>query len=233
MKNIYQIIILGFVFGILGGILADQFLFYQYHLRQLPVNLTETNEVFIQENTALENAIEKVEKTTVGVRTKLASGIILEGSGLILTSDGLVVTLPELTPEGAEISFFWEGKQYKAGDKARILKRDFKNNLALAKIEEVNLPTIGFADSNQTKIGERVFLIAVIFENGVPQKTANEGIVKSFDQDFVYTNVFEKYTRVGSPLFNIEGKIMGLNVIDSGGRILAIPAQKIKTFAGF
>ena len=241
VKNISKIVIC-FIFGVFGGIFADQIfwpyfverpLLYKYRLEQAPIYVTERKEVVIQENTALKNAVEKVEKVVVGVRTKLETGIILEGSGLILTSDGLLVTLSELAPQGAEINFFWEGKQYKIGGKAKILKRDSKNNLALIKIEEVNLPTTGFADLSKIKIGERVFLVGTIFEKGVSKKMANEGIVKTFDENFIRTNIFEKYTLVGSPLFNIEGNVLGLNTIDKEGKVIAIPASKIKSFAGF
>ncbi len=204
VKNISKIVIC-FIFGMAGGIFADQIfwpyfverpLFYKYRLEQAPIYLTEIREVTVQENTALKNAVEKVEKVVVGMRTKLETGIILEGSGLILTSDGLLVTLSELAPQGAEIDFFWEGKQYKIGTPpaggAKILKRDSKNNLALIKIEEVNLPTTGFADFGKIKIGERVFLVGTIFEKGVPKKMANEGIVKAFDENFIRTKLNQK-----------------------------------------
>jgi S1-C subfamily serine protease len=241
MKTIYQIIALGFFFGIFGGIFADQILwpylverplFYKYGLEQAPVYVNETQQITVQENVALTQAVEKAQKAVVGVRTRLASGVILEGSGLILTSDGLLVTLSELVP-GTQTTFFWQDKQYKIGEKAKVLKRDSKNNLVLIKIEETNLPTISFADFGRTKIGERVFLAAVIFENGAPNNAANEGIVKTFDQDAIVTNMFEKYTLAGSPLFDIEGNVLGLNTIDQQSKVVAIPAPKIKTFSGF
>ena len=99
VKNILKIIII-FIIGTIGGIFADQILwpyfierplFYEYRLEQAPVYVTESKEFFIQENAALKNAIEKVEKTVVGVRTTTKTGIFLEGSGLILTFDGLVI----------------------------------------------------------------------------------------------------------------------------------------------
>ncbi len=231
-----------FIVGMIGGIFADQILwpyfierplFYKYRLEQAPVYVNETKEIVIEENTALQNAVEKMGKTVVGVRSKMPSGIILEGSGLVLTSDGVAVTLAELVPLGAQTSFFWEGKEYKTGGKAKILKRDAKNNLALIKIEETNLATAGFAEASQLKLGERVFLIGQIFNLGVPQKMANEGIVKSFDENSIKTNMTEKYTLAGSPLFDIQGNVLGLNTIDKDGKIVATPAAKIKSFAGF
>ena len=230
-----------FIFGIFGGIFADQILwpyfiekplFYQYRLEQSPVYVTEKKEVTITENIALQNAIEKVEKTIIGVQTKTKTGKILAGSGLILTSDGLVVTLADLVPQGGNSSFFVDGETASF----QILKRDLKENLALIKIEKTNLPTVGFANFEKLKLGERVFLVGVIFKNQkttLPGYVVNEGIVKSFDENSIETNIFEKNNLTGSPLFDIVGNILGLNIIDKEGKVSAIPIPKIKSFSGF
>jgi len=237
LKNIFKIISI-FVIGVVGGIFADQILwpyfierplFYQYRLEQSPVYLTERKEITIQENDALKNAIEKVEKVVVGVKTETEEGKVLEGSGLIITSDGLMVTLDDLLPWGSNFSFFWGENNVHF----QVLKRDSKENLALIKIKEENLPTVSFADLEKIRLGERVFLVGVIFENEKPSKIVNEGIVKSFGKDFIETNIFEKYTLSGSPLFDIEGNILGLSTINKEGKVTAIPVSKIKEFAGF
>ena len=236
-KTLFQILAI-FILGIFGGIFADHILwpyfierplFYQYRLEQSPVYVTEKKETIIQENTALKNAIEKVEKTVIGVKTKTKTGKILEGSGLIVTSDGLIVTLADLVPQGSTFSFFVEGKAVSF----QILKRDLKENLALVKIEKTNLATCSFADFEKLKLGERIFLVGVIFEKEEIKNIVDEGIVKSFDENKIETNIFEKENLSGSPLFDIEGNVLGLNQIDSEGKIISIPVPKIKTFTGF
>lgn len=236
IKNVLKIFFV-FLIGMVGGIFADQIfwpyfverpLFYQYRLEKNPIYVTERKEIYIQENTALKNAIEKVEKVIVGIKTKTKKGN-LEGSGFILTSDGLIITLASLVPQGSDFSFFVEGQKVPF----QILKRDLKEDLALIKVEKSNLPTTGFFDLEKLKLGERVFLIGTIFENEKLKTMVNEGIVKSFDQDFIETNIFEKNNLAGSPLFDIEGNILGLNKINEEGRIITIPISKIKSFAGF
>jgi len=236
MKTLLKILGV-FILGIFGGIFADQILwpyfiekplFYQYRLEQSPVYVTEKKEVTITENIALQNAIEKVEKTIIGVQTKTKTGKILAGSGLILTSDGLVVTLAELVPQGGNSSFFVDGEIASF----QILKRDLKENLALIKIEKTNLSTVAFANLEKLKLGERVFLV------GVAQPPSggwvvNEGIVKSFAEDKIETNISENKNLAGSPLFDIEGNFLGLNEINSDGKVISIPVSKIKSFAGF
>lgn len=239
--NILKIIGI-FILGIVGGIFANQILWpyfverpllYQYQLERNPVYVTERKEVFIQENVALKKAVEKVEKVVVGVRTETGtpsgSGKILEGSGLIVTSDGLLVTLAELVPQGSAFSFFIDGKQ----TSFQVLKRDLKENLVLIKVGETNLPTVSFANLEKMKLGERVFLVGVVFEEGEPSKIVNEGIVKTFNEVQIETNIFENDILRGSPLFDIEGEVLGLNIIDSEGKVITIPISKVKSFVGF
>lgn len=235
-KNIFKIIIF-FLSGMAGGIFASQILwpylverplFYEYRLEKNPIYVTERKEITIQENTALTEAIGKVEKTIIGVRTQTKEGEILEGSGLAVTADGLMVTLADLVPQGSDFSFFWEGKPVSY----QILKRDLEENLALVKIGETNLATVGFADLEKLRLGERVFLIGVVFDGRKTSKAINEGFVSSISKDSISTNIFEKNNLAGSPLFNIRAEALGLNIIDSQGKISVIPISKIKQFIG-
>lgn len=248
-KLIFQIILI-FIIGTVGGIFADQILwpyfierplFLEYRLDQAPVYITEIKEIIIQENTALEKAVEKVERTVIGVKTKKKSGKILEGSGLIVTSDGLAVTLAELVPQGSTSTFYiqegHDGSFKKISGK--VIKRDLENNLAEIKIEAANLTTTGFADLDKIKLGQRIFLIGIEFaekksnKSILPNNFVNQGIISSFNQESIATNVFEKNNVSGSPLFDIEGHVLGLNILDSENRIITIPITKIKTFLGF
>lgn len=226
-KNILKILAI-FILGIGGGIFADQILRIYFPTEQKSVYVTETKEIIIQENTALENAVEKTGKAVIGVRTKLESGEVLEGSGLIVTSDGLVVTLASLIPQGSFFSFFING----SSTSYQILKRDLKENLALVKIGRTNLNTLGFADLEKIKLGEKVFLSGVVFENKIASLVVNEGIVRSFSEDLIETNISEKIVFNGSPLFNIEGEVLGINTIGPEGKVIAIPISKIKEFIG-
>jgi S1-C subfamily serine protease len=235
-KNILKIIAI-FVLGIGGGIFADQILwpyfiekplFHQYRLEQSPVYLTEVKEVTVQENTALTDAVERVKKTVVGVRAETPLGKVTAGSGLIVTSDGLMVTLAELVPQGSNSSFFVEGEQVSF----QVLERDLEDSLALIKLGDGNLSTVSFANLEKLKLGERVFLVGTVFEEGEPVAFVNEGIVKGFDQDLIKTNIFENYLVAGSPLFNIKGEVLGLNTIDMEGKVITIPVSKIKELLG-
>lgn len=229
-----------FFFGIAGGIFGSQIvwplfverpLFYQYRLNQAPTYINETKEIVVQENTALTEAIEKVKKAVVGVQSINPAGKITFGSGLILTSDGRAVTLNNLVPAGFQPRIVAMGREVKY----QVLKRDVQMNLALIKLEGNGFFTVGFADS--LKLGTRVFLAAnavSFFVDGQPQEQfiVNEGVIRVFNNDEVQTTIADKKEVKGSPLFDIQGNLVGLNDVDSTGRVVAIPAQKIREFAG-
>lgn len=244
-KNILKILAV-FIIGMVGGIFADQIFwpyliaphlllkgegFYQYRLEKAPIYVTERKEITIQENTALKEAFEKVEKVVIGVKTLTKKGKTLEGSAFILTSDGLVITLSDLVPAESTTNFFIEGEN----PSFQILKRDLKENLVLVKIEKGNLPTTSFGNLEKLKLGERVFLVGTIpaSSEGEMKKVVNEGIVRYFDQDLIETNISEKNNLAGSVLFDIEGNILGINKIDSEGRVISLPVSKVKSFTGF
>jgi S1-C subfamily serine protease len=235
-QKIFKILAI-FVLGIFGGIFADQILwpylverplFFKYGLDENPVYVTETKEVIIKENDALRTAIERVEKSVVGIRSD-AKEEAKKGSGLIISSDGLVVTLADLVPQGSETIIFVEGEPADF----TILKRDLGLNLALIKVEKNNLPTVSFYDTSKLNLGERVFLVGTAFDVEQFARAVNEGIISYFDDESIKTNIFETSIFKGSVLFNMSGEVLGINDVDFWGRVSSISAGKIRTFAGF
>jgi S1-C subfamily serine protease len=236
IKNLLKILAI-FVVGMVGGIFAEEIfwpyfverpLLYKYRLEKPPIYVTEKKEIHIQENIALKDAISKVEKTVVLIRTKTKTGKNLEGSGFILTSDGFIITLAELVPEGSKISLFVDGEIFSP----QVLKRDLDKNLALLKIEKKNLSTTGFFNFEKLKLGERVFLVGAAFENGKVKNFVDEGIVKSFDENKIETNIQPSKEILGTPLFDIEGNLLGINYLTKEGNSISIPIIHIRLFSG-
>lgn len=237
LKDFLKILFL-FFFGIFGGIFGSQILwpyfverplFFEYRLEQRPVHITQniTKEIKIQENVALQEAIEKIEKSVLAIQSKTKKGKILEGSGVIVFREGLIITLADLVPEGSKTTVFFDGQEFSA----EILKRDKKENLALLKIEKGDLQPVSFGDFEKIRLGQRIFLIGFIFKGKTQKKVVNEGILKYFDQNSIETNIFENSSLIGSPLFDIEGNLIGLNFVEEG-KIFAISISKIKPFLG-
>ena len=227
-----------FAAGIFGGIFAEEVLwpyiverplFYQYRLESRPVNITQKEETIIEENTALQNAVSAVEKSTVAIKSTAPSGKTAGGSGVILTSDGLVLALSTVIPPNADSELYIEGKK----TAFKVIKRDAKKNLVLIKSEAGNLDAADFADPGSLRFGQRVFLVASFFDSlGKPQELVDEGIIRNYSENLIRTSIIKDGGEEGSPLFNIEGALVGLNLADSE-RIDSIGIGEIKNFVGF
>lgn len=221
-----------------GGIFADQIfwpyfierpLFYQYRLEKSPIYLTEKKEIYIRENELLVDSFNKVEKSVISTKAVSKSGVVISGSGLIITNDGLIITLAQLVPQGYDFSFFVNGESRPY----QVLKRDTDLNLALIKLEGSDFYSLGFKNLDRFKNGERVFLVGSLLLNDSFFKTVNEGIIKRFDSKYIYTNISESSGLKGSVLFDIQGDVAGINLIDKNGEVFALSSDVIKSFAGF
>lgn len=191
--------------------------------KQGKIVVNKTDQIYIQENVSIENAIERVQKSIVSIQSP-ALGL---KSGLIVTSDGLVATLANVIPSSGNFNVFVDGEPVNF----KVVKMDYKNNLALLKIEKNNLPTVGFAYSDKIKLGQKVFLVASI---SIKQDNwfASQGIIREINVNSIKTDIVEKSIVSGGPLFNSAGELMGLNFIDSEGRVSAIPINKIQKLLG-
>jgi len=190
-----------------------------------PVQITQREEVKIQENSALKDAVAKASGIAAGVKVVSTKGAASYGSGVILTSDGVMAVPNSLFPAGANAEITAAGKKVVF----EVLKRDKTLNLAIIKLENASWPTAGFYVMENLKLGERVFLLGTLAGGG---SFTSEGIVRNFDGNSITTSIWEKNEALGSPVFDIEGNILGMAVPDKSGLVSVIPIWTIKTFAG-
>lgn len=237
LTSIFLVGIAGGIFGaqILWPLLVERPLFYQYRLTQAPTYVTETKQIFVQENIVLQEAVDRAQKSVVAVHSKDSAGRIRKGSGLVLTSDGLILTLNELLPQGGQFVFLVAGVEEPA--RYQVLKRDPENNLALVKLELSGLSIVRFADVEMAQLGERIFLVSASAEPEVKGKftrqlNINEGIISSFSENLIGTTMAGDLTLTGAPVFNIAGSIVGLGRVAPDGRINLIPVTILRSFAG-
>jgi len=236
IKKLVTLVCLVFLGGLFSGLVFQVLIFpyllthpyfsqFQFikNFKEGKVIINTKEEVIVSEETALEKAIDKVEKSVVAIQTIKAQQTF-SGSGLIITSDGLIITLAELVPAGGVYSVILEGEKIKA----QLQKRDSENNLALLKIEKTNLKTCGFSDSEEIRIGKRIFLMGIMQVSFL--QTVNQGVIRRFDEQIVRTSITESLSLKGSPLFTIEGNFIGLSLINSSGQVSTIPIKTIKEF---
>ncbi|MCH7552041.1 trypsin-like peptidase domain-containing protein [Patescibacteria group bacterium] len=239
-----KILSLFFIFylGILGGIWAQAFLL-PYFASHAPFHnwgfvkewnarttvIREVKEFVVNQDQALELTVARVEKVVVGVKS--TNGIrTIEGSGFIVTSDGFILTLASIVPQGYTVMISLN--QEEEALEAQVLKRDVQKDLALLEIKKNGLQTTSFAGEEDVKLGMTVLLLGKIFEGNELITIVNKGVVKALSEDRVRTTIFEKTILEGSPLFDIEGKVLGLNVIDREGKVTAIPVSALRSFSG-
>jgi len=229
-KNIVRIIVI-LIIGAIGGSLFQVLILpsliahpYFGNLEMIKrlknqVIVNPVEQIMIGEDTALEEAIKEVEDTIVGLNN---------GSGIIITSDGLIVTLADVLPK-TEKYLFLEGEKVNF----EVVRKDLEQNLALIKVDQKNTLACKFADLSDIKMGQKVFLLGTLLENGIPKNITNQGSIKMFDDEIIYTNILEDEILNGSPLFNVWGEVLGLNIIDENGKVSAISIDEVRKFAGF
>ncbi len=233
----FIILIVFLCIGFLGGFLALHFFSFNYIEKFLladdrsdliPIEIIEEKEIIIKENEAIVERIQQTQRAIIGITTTTRTATI-QGSGLIVSADGLVVTLSDIIPRGGNYVFFINGEKVSS---FQVIKRDTQTGLALVKMEKSGLPTLEFENIDRIKNGQSVFLIGTVFnQKNEPQKSVNQGIIKRFD-NYIETNIFEERKLLGSTLFSVEGKVLGLNLVNQRGEIYSIPISKIQEFIG-
>lgn len=211
--------------------------------------IQKTEEKTIREDTAVEDAISKVDSSVVGVISqskpavskttkKNLPTISLYGTGFLVTSDGLIVTASSNVPlTNYDHTVIRDGKIIPA----EVVKRDDDSGLVLLKIQQSNLPVISWADFSSLRLGARIILFGVDVSKepteagGAPAalKFANWGIIRAFsDKNFFVSLEKEISEADGAPLITVSGEVAGMALIDKNGNLKVVTSDAIKTFLG-
>ena len=185
--------------------------------------INKTEKVYIPQGTADQEIVVKIGSAVVAVRVERIGRQAIEDSGFILTSDGLIATADFTMSKGAKILAIQSGKEYEA----QIVKQDKENGLALLKINANNLPIADFGDTSNLRLGEKVFLVGAAKINDVFSSFANSGSVRTLLPELSFT-FSESQLADGAPLGNIEGKVLGLCLVDKQGKIKVVGVDKIR-----
>lgn len=156
------------------------------------------------------------------------------GSGFIISNDGYIFTNNHVVENTDKILVkISDGKEYEA----KIIGTDAKTDIALIKIKPDNgLPTAEIGDSDALRVGEWVLAIGNPF--GLEQ-TVTAGIVSAKGRvigagvydNFIQTDASINPGNSGGPLFNMQGKVIGIStaIVARGQGIgFAIPINMAK-----
>ena len=156
------------------------------------------------------------------------------GTGFIIDPSGIVVTNFHVAGRADSITVtLSDGRKLPA----KLLGGDEKTDLAVLKVSsDKPLPYVQFEDGNKVKVGQPVMAIGNPFGLG---GTVTTGIVSArgrdiqsgpFD-DYIQTDAAINRGNTGGPLFDMDGKVIGINTAifsPSGGSIglgFAIPSS--------
>jgi serine protease Do len=157
------------------------------------------------------------------------------GSGFIISPDGYIFTNNHVVEQADKILVkLSDGKEYEA----KVIGKDAKTDIALIKIKPSDsLPVAETGDSDKLRVGDWVIAIGNPF--GLEQ-TVTAGIVSAKGRvigagpydNFIQTDASINPGNSGGPLFNMEGKVIGINtaiVAQGQGIGFAIPISMAKT----
>ncbi len=160
------------------------------------------------------------------------------GSGFVVDAErGYIVTNSHVVKDADEVRVTFHDDET---IEAEVIGRDEKTDLALLKIEtDKKLKAVRFGDSDKLRVGDWVVAIGNPFGLG---GTVTAGIISARQRDinagpyddFLQTDASINRGNSGGPMFNLEGKVIGINTAifsPSGGSVgigFAIPSDLAK-----
>lgn len=139
------------------------------------------------------------------------------GSGVIVSADGYIVTNNHVIREADKIAVFVDRKKYVA----KIVGVDPETDLAVIKIDEQNLLTAKFGNSDQLEVGELVLAVGNPFflqlahsvtagiVSGKGRTSVGVGDISY--EDFIQTDAAINPGNSGGALVNLKGELVGIN----------------------
>jgi serine protease Do len=156
------------------------------------------------------------------------------GTGFIVDANGTIVTNFHVVSKADDITVtLADGTKLPA----KMLGGDEKTDLAVLKVEsDKALPYVSFGDASKVRVGQAVMAVGNPFGLG---GTVTTGIVSARGRD-IHSGPFDDYIQTdaainrgnsGGPLFDMDGKVIGINTAiysPTGGNIglgFAIPSS--------
>lgn len=183
----------------------------------------------------------RVTPAVVNIVSKGATGYRLSGgSGVIISSGGYIITNHHVIEDATRIEVTLNNRRTY---QALIVGKDPQTDLALIKIDEVNLQPLSYANSDLVDVGEWVLavgnpfnLASTVTAGIVSAKARNINILTGayVVESFIQTDATVNPGNSGGALVNTNGELIGINtaiITESGlseGYSFAIPANLVK-----
>jgi len=136
------------------------------------------------------------------------------GSGVIMTEDGYIITSYHVIEQALQIIVsLWDNTILEA----KIIGFDNVTDLAVLKIEAIDLKPATFADSDLTETGDVVMTVGNPFglsqsvSLGIISAKGRSGINLYTIEDFIQTDASINEGNSGGPLINAFGNVVGIS----------------------
>ncbi|MEO6953980.1 MAG: Do family serine endopeptidase [Polyangia bacterium] len=156
------------------------------------------------------------------------------GSGFVIDKAGYIVTNNHVVEGADEVKVtFIDGKTVPA----RVVGTDPKSDVAVIKVEGVNVTPARFGDSDKMQVGEWTIAIGNpmgldhTVTVGVLSAKGREGFGMVQYADFLQTDAAINHGNSGGPLIDLDGNVIGINTMIRGegmGLNFAIPSSMAK-----
>lgn len=167
------------------------------------------------------------------------------GSGVVITDDGYIVTNNHVVEGADKIQVHLNDRRMY---EARVIGRDPSTDIALIKIDGDDLPTLGFGNSDEVRVGEWVLavgnpmnLTSTVTAGIVSAKARNINLLQ-YDpgrdifpiESFIQTDAAVNPGNSGGALVNAHGELVGINTAIASttgsyaGYSFAVPANIVR-----
>ncbi len=147
------------------------------------------------------------------------------GSGMIYRSDGLIITNAHVVKGATTVLVtLSDGRKF---EKAKVLGRDERTDIAVVKIDATNLPTVKLGDSDKPRVGDWAIAVGNPFGldhtltvGVISAKARQLRLAEDSRTDYLQTDASINPGNSGGPLLDIYGRVIGVNnaiYSESGG----------------
>lgn len=226
------------VASMLGGLAGGALVNYQLNNRgNIQLNNSKDEEaqrikIDLSDNIYFAAAVaEKAQKTVVGITTDITKTMNTffgpqtqkgqsMGSGMIVDPNGYILTNAHVVGDGKydkiTVSLI-DG----SNEEGKVLWYDSTLDMAVVKIEKKGLPAVELGDSDELMVGEPVVAIGNPMTLDL-ERTVTQGVVSGLNRSITFENgttikpLIQTDASInsgnsGGPLFNAEGKVIGIN----------------------
>ena len=166
-----------------------------------------------------------------------------EGSGFVIRPEGFILTNHHVVTGAEKLTVrLKDGRAFEA----KVVGMDAATDIAVLRIEAKDLPCVEFGDSDRLRVGQLVCAIGTPYNQAfsftvgwVSGKGRSKLLGPSSStvlfEDYIQTDAFINPGNSGGPLFDVEGRVVGMNTLINGigrGLAFAIPAAMLQEVGG-